>query len=163
MLACWAWLVNVPRVLAGPQAEREGTLRGGVRAFWMAYQATVPMIDIMIRKCYGMAGAATNNAARLNLRLAWPSAEWGSLPIEGGVDAAFRREIESSADPAGRRRELEEQLALLRSPFVTAEKFGVEDIIDPRETRPLVIRFLEAAIPAMSHSPGPKPRYGVRP
>lgn len=155
--------VDVPGVMVGPQAELEGTLRRGMRAFWMIYQATVPIIDIMVRKCYGMAGAATNNASRLNLRIAWPSAEWGSLPIEGGVDAAFRRDIETSTDPAGRRKELEEQLSQLRSPFVTAEKFGVEDIIDPRDTRRIVIRFLDAAIPAMSHSLGPKPRYGVRP
>lgn len=156
--------VDVPGFMVGPQAERSGTMRRGMRALWMAYQVTVPQIDIMVRRCYGMAGSATGNPSRLNLRLAWPSAEWGSIPIEGGVDAAFRREIENAPDPAVRRAELEERLRRLRSPLGTAEAFGVEDIIDPRETRPLAIRFLETAVRSMRSEPlGPKAKYGVRP
>jgi acetyl-CoA carboxylase carboxyltransferase component len=156
--------VDVPGFMIGPQAERSGTMRRGMRALWMAYQVTVPQIDIMVRRCYGMAGSATGNPSRLNLRLAWPSAEWGSIPIEGGVDAAFRREIENAPDPALRRAELEDRLRRLRSPMATAEAFGVEDIIDPRQTRPLAIRFLETALRSVRSEPlGPKPKYGVRP
>jgi acetyl-CoA carboxylase carboxyltransferase component len=155
--------VDVPGVMIGPQAERAGALRRGVRAFWMAYHATVPQVAIIVRKCYGLAGNATGNANGLNLRLAWPSGEWGSLPIEGGVDAAFRRDIESSPDPAARRKELEEELLKMRSPFATADAFGVEEIIDPRDTRSLIIRFLEVAMRRMSHDLGPKLYPGVRP
>lgn len=155
--------VDVPGVMIGPQAERSGALRRGVRAFWMAYHATVPQVAIVVRKCYGLAGNATGNANGLNLRLAWPSGEWGSLPIEGGVDAAFRRDIEASPDPAARRKELEERLLTMRSPFATADAFGVEEIIDPRDTRPLIIRFLDVAMRSMAHDVGPKLYPGVRP
>lgn len=155
--------VDVPGVMIGPQAEMTGALRRGVRAFWTAYRATVPQVAVVVRKCYGLAGAATGNGSKMNLRLAWPSGEWGSLPIEGGVDAAFRRDIESSPDPAARRKELEEKFVKLRSPFGTAEAFGVEEVIDPRDTRRLLIRFLEAAIPAMSHNLDRKMYPGIRP
>ncbi len=155
--------VDVPGFMIGPQAEAAGTLRSGMRAMWLAHQANVPVVTIHVRRCYGMAGVASSTPARLGLRLAWPSGEWGSLPIEGGVDAAFRREIETAPDPALRRQELEERLQAMRSPFPTAEAFGVEDLIDPRETRPLVIRYLDTAIPAITHDLGPRPRYGVRP
>jgi acetyl-CoA carboxylase carboxyltransferase component len=77
--------------MIGVQAEREGTMRRGMRAIWTWSQATVPMFTVQVRKCYGMAGMATSNAARLSYRVAWPSGEFGSIPIEGGVDAAFRR------------------------------------------------------------------------
>lgn len=155
--------VDVPGVMVGPQAERTGALRRGVRAFWMAYTATVPQVAIVIRKCYGLGGAATGNGSKMNLRLAWPSGEWGSLPIEGGVDAAYRREIESAPDPDARRKEIEERLLRFRSPFVTAEAFGVEDIIDPRDTRQLIIRFLEVAVRSMSQDLQPKRYRGIRP
>lgn len=157
------YFVDVPGFMIGTAAERNATLRRGMRALWMGYQASVPQAAVVIRKCYGMGGAATGNPPGLNLRLAWPSAEWGSIPIEGGVDAAFRREIQSAPDPLKRRQEIEERLVRMRSPMGTAETFGVEDIIDPRDTRPVLARFLEAALPRVRHTLGPKPRYGVRP
>ena len=157
------YFVDVPGLMVGPQAEREGTLRRGMRAAWTLFNATVPEIQVIVRKCYGMAGAATNNSARMTLQLAWPSAEWGNIPIQGGVDAQFRREIENAPDPAARRRELEEQLLANSSPFRSAEQFGIHDIIDPRVTRETIIKFLEAAIPARAHNLGPKQRIGVRP
>ena len=87
----------------------------------------------------------SRRAQSLNLRYAWPSGDWGSLPIEGGVQAAYKRDIESSPDPDARRREIEETLNELRSPFRTAEAFGVEEIIDPRDTRPLLCDWVELA------------------
>ena len=81
----------------------------------------------------------TANGARLNLRFAWPSGEWGSLPIAGGLEAAYRRELEASDDPgrAARRDRGAPQRACV-SPFRTAERFSVEEIIDPRDTRPIL-------------------------
>jgi acetyl-CoA carboxylase carboxyltransferase component len=105
----------------------------------------------------------TNRTDRLKLRLAWPSGEFGGIPIEGGVDAAFRRIIEEAPDPDAKRVEIEETIARLRSPLLAAEAVGVEDVIDPRETRPLIIRLLEAAQHKMSYTLGPKSRPGVRP
>ena len=156
-------LVDVPGFVVGPDAEAAGTLRYGMRALWVGHQITVPVVTVHVRRCYGMAGVATSTPAHLGLRLGWPSGEWGSLPVEGGVEAAYRRLIEQSDDPERMRKEIEERLRLMKSVFPIAEAFGVEDLIDPRDTRPLVIRYLETAIPRSLHELGPKPRYGVRP
>ena len=156
-------LVDVPGFMVGPEAEAAGTLRYGMRAMWLAHQVTVPSVAVHVRRCYGMAGVATSTPANLGIRLGWPSGEWGSLPVEGGVDAAYRRLIEQADDPEQARKEIEERLKLMKSVFPIAEAFGIEDLIDPRDTRPLVIRYLEAAIPRLAHDLGPKPRFGVRP
>jgi acetyl-CoA carboxylase carboxyltransferase component len=154
--------VDQPGFLIGTAAERAGTARYGARAMAAVYQATVPWVSIIVRRVFGVAGAAHGNAQGLNLRYAWPSGDWGSLPIEGGVMAAYRRDIESAEDPDTRRREIEKMLDSLRSPFRTAEAFGIEEIIDPRDTRPLLCEWVETAYRAASANPGPKQR-GCRP
>jgi acetyl-CoA carboxylase carboxyltransferase component len=154
--------VDQPGFLIGTAAERAGTIRAGARALAAVYQATVPWVSVIVRRVFGVAGAAHGNAQRLNLRYAWPSGDWGSLPIEGGVQAAYRRDIESSPDPAARRRELEAKLDALRSPFRTAEAFGIEEIIDPRDTRPLLCEWVATAYDLVASSLGPK-RRGARP
>ena len=93
--------VDNPGFLIGVEAEKRGTIRHGVRALFAVYQARVPWVSVIVRKVFGVAGAGHGAHHRLNLRYAWPSAEWGSLPIEGGVEAAYRREIEA-ADGSGR-------------------------------------------------------------
>ena len=157
------YLVDVPGFMIGRQAEREGTLRSGMRAIWVGLQATVPQMTIIIRKCYGMAGMATGNPNRLNYRIGWPSGEWGSIPIEGGVDAAYRREIANAPDPAAKREEIEADLRSLRSVFRTAETFGIEELIDPRETRSYLQAFVERAYKVLPYELAPKPLFGVRP
>lgn len=157
------FLVDVPGFMVGKDAEAAATLREGMRAVYVGLQATVPTYTVVIRKCYGMAGMGTTEKNGLELKIAWPSAEWGSLPIEGGVAAAFRREIAAAADAKQRERELEDELRALASPFRTAEAFGVEEIIDPRETRPYLCRFIDAAQGKLRTTVGPKAKYGVRP
>ena len=157
------FLVDVPGFMVGRDAEAAGTLREGMRSVYVGLQASVPMFTVVIRKCYGMAGMGTTDKNGLDLKIAWPSAEWGSLPIEGGVAAAFRREIEAAADPAAREAEIEAELRAMASPFRTAEAFGVEEIIDPRETRAYLCRFIDAAQERLATSVGPKPKFGVRP
>jgi acetyl-CoA carboxylase carboxyltransferase component len=154
--------VDQPGFLIGTAAERAGTIRAGARTLAAVYQATVPWVSVIVRRVFGVAGAAHGNAARLNLRYAWPSGDWGSLPIEGGVQAAYRREIEAAPDPDARRRELESKLDALRSPFRTAEGFGVEEIIDPRDTRPLLCDWAHLAYDVLPAEVGPK-RRGMRP
>ncbi len=156
-------LVDVPGFQIGLESEAAGMLRIGMQGRYLGMQLTVPVYTVVVRKCYGMAGGSTVDRAGLNFKIAWPSAEWGSLPIEGGVKAAYRREIESAADPAQREREIEEEVRHYASPFRTAEAFAVEDLIDPRETRPYLCRFLDAGWPGMRTRLGPKARHGVRP
>ncbi len=91
------------------------------------------------------------NWHRFVRRYAWPSGDWGSLPIEGGIEAAYRRELEASPDPAALREELRARLGAVRSPFRTAERFGIEEIIDSRDTRPLLCEWVRdpyALLPA---------------
>lgn len=155
--------VDNPGFLIGVEAEKQGTIRKGVRALAAVYQATTPWCSIIVRKAYGVAGAGHSNHTRSSPRYAWPSGEWGSLPIEGGVEAAYKRQIQASDDPDGLRAELEAKLASLRDPILTAEAFGVEEIIDPRETRPLLIEFARRAFEIVTaESRGPKSR-GMRP
>jgi propionyl-CoA carboxylase beta chain len=127
------------------EAERTGTIRYGVQAMNAIYRATVPLASVVVRRAYGIAGSAMSNAERFQYRFAWPSGDWGSLPIEGGVEVAYKSELEAAEDPAAHLEAIRERLNRVRSPFRTAEKFGVEDIIDPRDTRPLLCEFAELA------------------
>ena len=157
------FLVDVPGFMVGLQAEQAATLREGMRSVYTALQASVPMLTVVIRKCYGMAGMAATDKNGLDFKVAWPSAEWGSLPVEGGAAAAFRREIESAPDPKQRLAEIEAELRAFASPFLTAEAFAVEDVIDPRETRPYLCRFIDAMQGRLATSVGIKRRAGVPP
>ncbi|MFY9212545.1 MAG: carboxyl transferase domain-containing protein [Aestuariivita sp.] len=157
------YLADVPGFMIGSAAERSGVLRAGVRAVHAGLQASVPCMTVIIRKCYGMAGMAMVNQKGLNLKLAWPSGEWGSLPVEGGVAVAFRREIAAAPDPAAREAELEAEFRAYANPFRTAEAFAVEDIIDPRDTRFHLCRQIEAAQERLRCDRGPRPQIGVRP
>ncbi len=94
--------------------------------------------------------------------LAWPSAEAGALPLEGGVAVAFRREIEAAPDPEAKRRELEEQLAARRDPYARAESYGVADLIDPRRTRASLTAWVDWIQPALAQQRGPR-AYSIRP
>jgi acetyl-CoA carboxylase carboxyltransferase component len=154
--------VDNPGFLIGVSGEKAGTMRRGARAIFSVYQASVPWCSIIVRRVFGVAGAAHGNHTKLNLRYAWPSGEWGSLPIEGGVEAAYKRELQAAADPDALRRELEEKLASVRSPFRTAEIFGIEEIIDPRDTRPLLCDWIESAWRLLPSEVGVKTR-GMRP
>lgn len=153
-------MVDNPGFLIGRRAEEEATIRWGSRALAAIYQSSVPWCCVVMRKAYGMAGSGHAPADRFRWRLAWPSGDWGSLPIAGGLEAAYRAELEASEDPAARLAEIRERLERVRSPFRTAEKFGVEAIIDPRTTRAELCRFANLAQRALK--PGGKGR-GLRP
>jgi acetyl-CoA carboxylase carboxyltransferase component len=156
--------VDQPGFVIGTEAERANTMRRGARALFAVHQARVPWVSILVRKVYGIAGAVHGDGSRLNLRFAWPSGDWGSLPIEGGLEAAYRRELEAAADPVALRAEIEARLNAVRSPFRTAERFGIEEIIDPRDTRPLLCDWAERAHHLIRHELAAAPRArGVRP
>ena len=157
------YLVDCPGFLPGEESERQGIERKSARLAFAMAQATVPAQAVILRRSFGVAGAMHGSLSKLNLRYAWPSGDWGSLPIEGGVAAAYRRDIAESPDPDKRRMELEQSFEPFRSPFRTAEAFDVEEIIDPRETRPILCDFVENAQEITRTQLGPKWRLGVRP
>ncbi|MEQ1928903.1 MAG: carboxyl transferase domain-containing protein [Parvularculaceae bacterium] len=138
-------LVDNPGFMIGLEAEKAATIRRGVEAMNAIYKARVPWASVIIRKAYGVAGAAMSNHTRFQYRFAWPSGDWGSLPISGGVEVAYKGEIEKSADPKAAIESIRSRLRAVGSPFRTAEQFLIEDIIDPRDTRPLLCEFAEMA------------------
>ena len=155
-------LADQPGFMVGKDAESAGTLKQGVRALTAIEEATIPWATVIVRRLYGVAGQAHQAHSRFVFRVAWPSGEWGSLPVEGGVAAAYRREIEAAADPVAYRRELEERLISMRSPFRTAEAMDIEDIIDPRDTRPILCNWLDRAYKQLPRTLGRRAR-GMRP
>ena len=147
------YLVDCPGFLIGLEAERTGTIKQGVRAMSAIWQTTVPWCAVIIRNVFGVAGAAHKNGGRYGFRYAWPSGRWGSLPLEGGIEAAYRADLAAAADPTAKLAEIEERLNKLRSPFRSAETFWIEEIVDPRSTRPLLCEFVNLAAPL--REPGP--------
>ena len=153
-------LVDNPGFVIGLEAEKEATIRHGARALTAVYQASVPWCSVILRKVFGVAGAAHMNASRVHYRYAWPSGDWGSLPMEGGIEAAFKSDLEKSDNPDELLKEIEERMENVRSPFRSAESFLAEEIIDPRDTRKLICEFVNLAAPLRKTG---KSRFGLRP
>ncbi|MCC7364097.1 MAG: methylmalonyl-CoA carboxyltransferase [Dehalococcoidia bacterium] len=145
-------IMDQPGYAIGLDAERSGILRAGTRYGFAVDQSTVPWITVLVRRAYGVATTAWKGT-----KLGWPSGDWGGLPIEGGVQAVFRREIDAAPDPAARRREIEDALYAGRSPFQAAENFTVHEIIDPRDTRARLVEWVPLAYESMKDL-GPKGR-----
>ena len=152
--------VDEPGFMIGSEAERAATIRHGAATLFAVQQSQVPWASVIVRKAYGVAAAA--HFGPEGFVLAWPSAEGGALPLEGGVAVAFRREIAEAPDPAARRAELEEAFAARRNPYARAEGFSIHDLIDPRDTRAALCRWLEWSAPLLERQRGPR-RYTMRP
>ncbi|MBP0110166.1 MULTISPECIES: acyl-CoA carboxylase subunit beta [Bradyrhizobium] len=155
------YLMDCPGFMIGFDAEKAATIRHGVRAMAAVNQTTVPWCTVILRNAFGVAGVVHQPADRFSIRYAWPSAYWGSLPLEGGIEAAYRADIDSAEDKAAKLKEIEERLNKLRSPFRSAEKFWVEEIIDPRKTRSLLCEFVRLAEPL--RKAGPPENFSIRP
>jgi acetyl-CoA carboxylase carboxyltransferase component len=153
-------LVDCPGFQVGLRAESSAVIRWGVRALSAINQTTVPWCSVIVRNCYGVGGLGHQPVGHLCLRYAWPSASWGSLPLEGGIEAAYRAEIDAADDPDAKLEEIEERLNRLRSPYRTAEAFWVDEVIDPRDTRKLLCDFANLAAPL--RTPG-ESGFGMRP
>jgi len=152
--------VDEPGFMIGTKAEQDATIRHGANTVLTAAMTKVPWAAIMVRRSFGVAQVA--HYGYDPYVLAWPSAETGPLPVEGGVAVAFHREIAAAQDPDAKRQELEDQLAAGRSPFPRAEAFSVHDLIDPAETRPKLCRWLDRVQPLLSGLVGPS-GWGYRP
>jgi acetyl-CoA carboxylase carboxyltransferase component len=134
-------------------------VRHGVSLVTAYYSTTMPLFNIALRRVYGVAGAAMMDCRDPRTRVAWPSGDWGSLPLDGGIEVGHSAELRrayqegvaaSGGDEAeGRRRrdalyaELEREYRRLMNPVRTANAFGIEEIIDPADTRPLLCAWAE--------------------
>jgi acetyl-CoA carboxylase carboxyltransferase component len=137
-------IADEPGFMVGRESEKEGIERAGARLVSYVCESRMPWITVVVGRLFGVAGQCHHRPSGMFRRYAWPSARWGSMHIAGGASAAYRREIESAADPEQRRREIEAELEALASPFRTAEATG-QDIIDPRDTRLLLADFVADA------------------
>ena len=152
--------VDCPGFACGVKHETAGVTRKGVRAMAAVYQASVPICAVVIRKAYGLAGSVMFNPSKAKWRYCWPSGDWGSLPMAGGIEAAYRKELLEAEDPEALLSALYEKFDAMASPFRTAERFYAEEIIDPRNTRPLLVDFVHHARRILE--PG-RTHFGLRP
>ena len=146
-------LEDCPGFLIGKQAEEAGTIRFGSQVLAALGQSSVPFCCVVIRKAFGVAGGANHKPGSYHFRYAWPSGDWGSLPIEGGAEVAYKAELEKADDYDAHLAEIKQRLNRVRSPFRSAEHFEIEEIIDPRDTRPTLCGWAKLARQALR--PGP--------
>ncbi|HEY8532648.1 MAG TPA: acyl-CoA carboxylase subunit beta [Micromonospora sp.] len=157
-------LIDLPGFMVGSQAEATALVRHSGKMLSAFGNATVPIISVALRKGYGlgylaMAGGRSFNA---EAALAWPSAELCAMQIEGAVDVAYRKDYQAAPDPAARRAELIDSFYQRVNPIRAAAGFGIDDVIDPADTRPTICSILRFARPrAEAHMP-PK-FHGIEP
>jgi propionyl-CoA carboxylase beta chain len=153
-------LVDVPGFLPGTQQEWGGIIRHGAKLLYAYAEATVPKLTVITRKAYGGAyDVMSSKHIRADFNFAWPTAEVAVMGPEGAVNIVFRTELADAADPEARRAELiadyKERFA---NPYAAAERGYVDDVIEPRRTRPALIDALETAL--TKAEPRPKRKHG---
>jgi acetyl-CoA carboxylase carboxyltransferase component len=156
------FLQDVPGFMVGTKVEQEGIIRHGAKMLYAVSRATVPKVTVVVRKAYG-AGyyVMCGKAYEPDLIVAWPSAEISVMGAEGAVNIIFRKQIDASDDPEKARAELVNNFKQIIDPYIAAGTAMVDDIIDPRETRPTIIRGLEMA--ANKKIDRPWKKHGVMP
>ena len=139
-------LVDNPGFAVGIDHEIAGTIRRGGAWMIAAAQSTVPMFSVIMRRSFGVAGnnyaAPRSNAT---MRVAWPAADAGGIPPEGGIEAAYKRQLAEAPDPVAFRAELMERIESVRGPIGPLNRFEMEEMIDPRDTRRLICEWLPTA------------------
>lgn len=153
-------LMDCPGFLIGKASEEAATIRFGSQALAALGQAPVPFCSVVVRKAFGVAGTSSSIAGRHLMRFAWPSGDWGSLPIEGGIEVAYKAELAEVEDYDAHLAAIRERLDRVRSPFRSAEYFEIEEIIDPRETRANLCRWANLAFASLKTD---RPTFGYRP
>lgn len=151
---------DCPGFLIGKQSEEEATIRYGTSVLVALRQATMPYCTVVVRKAFGVAGAANRKPGTESMRMAWPSGDWGSLPLEGGLEVAYKAELAASDDPDSLKAEIAERLNRVRSPHRSAEFYEIEQVIDPLDTRPLLCDWVRLVRRTLR--PG-RPTWGYRP
>ena len=152
--------VDVPGFLPGTAQEWGGIIRHGAKLLYAFAEATVPKLTVITRKAYGGAyDVMSSKHIRADFNVAWPTAEVAVMGPEGAVNIVFRRELEEAEDAAARRAELiadyKERFA---NPYHAAERGYVDDVVEPRRTRPVLITALETAL--TKREPTPKRKHG---
>jgi acetyl-CoA carboxylase carboxyltransferase component len=152
--------VDVPGFLPGTEQEWGGIIRHGAKLLYAYAEATVPKLTVITRKAYGGAyDVMSSKHIRADFNFAWPTAEVAVMGPEGAVNIVFRRELEDAQDAEARRAELiEDYTERFANPYTAAERGYVDDVIEPRRTRPVLIDALETAL--TKAEPRPKRKHG---
>lgn len=156
-------LQDVPGFLPGKDQEYGGIIRNGARMIYAYSEATVPKLMVILRKSYGGAMCVmSSKGLRGDLLYAWPNAELAVMGAEGAVNILFRSELKNAADPAERRRELvEDYERRFNNPYVAAARGLIDDVIEPRDTRRVLVRALELTLSKRErHAPK---KHGISP
>ncbi|NBH12113.1 methylmalonyl-CoA carboxyltransferase [Amycolatopsis sp. SID8362] len=156
--------VDVPGFLPGVDQEHNGIIRHGAKLLYAYCNATVPRVQVILRKSYGGAYIVMDSRSiGADVSLAWPTNEIAVMGAEGAANVIFRREIAAAEDPEKmRRQKIDEYRSELMHPFYAAERGLVDDVIDPRDTRSALVRCLamlrgkHAALPARKHGNPPQ-------
>ena len=156
------FLQDVPGFMVGSKVERQGIIRHGAKMLYAVSEATVPKVTVVVRKAYG-AGyfVMCGKAYEPDLIVAWPTAEISVMGPEGGTNIIFRKEIAAASDPEAERARRIEEFRKLINPYIAAGGALIDDVIDPRETRPVLIRALEMAATKKVERPWKK--HGIMP
>ena len=154
---------DVPGFLPGTDQEHRGIIRAGAKLLYAYCEATVPKITVITRKAYGGAyDVMSSKHIRGDLNLAWPSAEIAVMGPDGAVNIIFRKELAEAEDPVKRKEELvAEYREKFANPYVAASRGYIDDVIEPRETRPRLINALEMLANKRDNNP-PK-KHGCTP
>jgi acetyl-CoA carboxylase carboxyltransferase component len=156
------FLQDVPGFMVGSKVEHAGIIRHGAKMLYAVSRATVPKVTVVVRKAYG-AGyyVMCGKAYEPDLIVAWPGAEISVMGPEGAVEIIGRSAIEASEDPEATREEMLNAVRKQIDPYIAAGNAVIDDIIDPRETRPTIVKALRMA--RTKHVEKPKKRHGVMP
>lgn len=136
---------DVPGFMPGTQQEHHGIIRAGAKLLYAYCEATVPKLTVITRKAYGGAYCVMSSKhIRGDVNLAWPTAEIAVMGPDGAVSIIARKDIEQAQDPVKRKAELvEEYREKFANPYVAAQRGFIDDVIEPKETRPRLINALE--------------------
>ncbi len=158
------FLVDVPGVMTGPQSEHEAAMRFGLSVAYAMAWADVPKFTVVLRKAFGFGGCAMCGfGAGQTLTLAWPTADFASIPVDSAILSAHGSELAEAEDPEALYKELEARYMAYAGPYPAAGSFNVDDVIDPRDTRFRIIHALEMALNRRTAPPSPTMRHGVMP
>ena len=158
-------LVDNPGFAVGLEHEMAGTIRKGGEWMIAFAQVSVPIFTVILRRSFGVAGNnyATPKAGA-SARVVWPAADVGGIPPEGGIEAAYKRQLAEAADPVALRAEIEARIESVRGPVGPLNRFQMEEMIDPRDTRPWICEWVENASRIASQPARLQPRaLGFRP
>ena len=139
-------LIDNPGFAVGLEHEMAGTIRRGGEWMVAFAQVGIPIFSVLMRRSFGVAG---NNYAtprsQPSMRVAWPAADVGGIPPEGGIEAAYKRQLAEAEDPVALRAELNARIESARGPLGPLSRFQIEEIVDPRDTRRHICDWVESA------------------